>query len=79
MSRAPAARLPAPSISASSSSRRSAAPGPSRQRPKVAISSTLREQRITGTALGRSTKTTGDEPGACRPVTGTEYLSSEAL
>lgn len=45
--------------------------------PKVAISSTLREQRITGTALGRSTKTTGDEPGACRPVTGTEYLSSE--
>ena len=45
--------------------------------PKVAVSSTLREQRITGTALGRSTKTTGDEPGACRPVTGTEYLSSE--
>lgn len=45
--------------------------------PKVAVSSTLREQRITGTALGRSTKTTGDEPGACRPVTGTEYLSAE--
>jgi hypothetical protein len=45
--------------------------------PKVAVSSTLREQRITGTALGRSTKTTGDEHGACRPVTGTEYLSSE--
>jgi hypothetical protein len=45
--------------------------------PKVAVSSTLREQRITGTALGRSTKTTGDEHGACRPVTGTEYLSAE--
>lgn len=45
--------------------------------PKVAIDSTLREQRITGTALGRSTKATGDEPGACYPVTGTEYLSVE--
>ena len=45
--------------------------------PKVAISSTLREQRITGTALGRSTKATGDESGACYAVTGTEYLSSE--
>lgn len=45
--------------------------------PKVAVSSTLREQRVTGTALGRSTRTTGDEAGACRPVTGTEYLSAE--
>jgi|YelNatPaOPRAMG01_1025707.scaffolds.fasta_scaffold29632_2 hypothetical protein len=45
--------------------------------PKVAVGSTLREQRITGTALGRSTKTTGDEPGACRAVTGTEYLDLE--
>lgn len=45
--------------------------------PKVAISSTLHEQRITGTALGRSTKATGDERGACYPVTGTEYLSAE--
>ncbi|WP_298288298.1 CsoS2 family carboxysome shell protein [Thiomonas sp.] len=45
--------------------------------PKVAVGSTLREQRITGTALGRSTKTTGDEPGACRAVTGTEYLGLE--
>jgi len=44
---------------------------------KVAISSTLREQKITGTALGRSTKATGDEPGACHTVTGTEYLSAE--
>ncbi len=45
--------------------------------PKVAIGSTLREQRITGTALGRSTKATGDEPGTCYAVTGTEYLSAE--
>ena len=45
--------------------------------PKVAVSSTLREQRITGTALGRSTKATGDEQGACHAVTGTEYLSAD--
>ncbi|SFU81613.1 Carboxysome shell peptide mid-region [Nitrosomonas eutropha] len=44
---------------------------------KVEMSRTLREQRITGTALGRSTKTTGDEAGVCHPVTGTEYLSTE--
>ena len=45
--------------------------------PKVAVGMTLREKRITGTALGRSTQTTGDEHGACRPITGTEYLSAE--
>lgn len=45
--------------------------------PKVETSRTLREQRITGIALGRSTKSTGDEAGVCHPVTGTEYLSAE--
>lgn len=45
--------------------------------PKVETSHTLREQRITGVALGRSTKATGDEAGVCHPVTGTEYLSAE--
>ncbi len=45
--------------------------------PKVGVSTTLREQRVTGTEVGRSTAVTGDEAGACRPVTGTEYLSSE--
>ncbi len=44
---------------------------------KVEMSRTLREQRITGIALGRSTKATGDEAGVCHPVTGTEYLSAE--
>lgn len=45
--------------------------------PKVGVSTTLREQRITGTEIGRSQRVTGDEPGACRGVTGTEYLSAE--
>lgn len=45
--------------------------------PKVEMSRTLREQKITGVALGRSTKATGDEAGSCRSITGTEYLSAE--
>jgi hypothetical protein len=45
--------------------------------PKVGVSSTLREQRVTGTEVGRSERVTGDEPGACRGITGTEYLSAE--
>jgi hypothetical protein len=48
-------------------------PGPA----KVGVSSTLREHRVTGTQVGRSSKVTGDEPGHCRNITGTEYLSSE--
>jgi hypothetical protein len=49
------------------------APGPA----KVGESRTLHEQRITGTELGRSPAVTGDEHGACRRVTGTEYLGLE--
>ncbi len=30
---------------------------------------------ITGTAVGRSVNVTGDEPGACRVLTGTQYLT----
>lgn len=44
---------------------------------KVAISSTLRDQKVTGTEVGRSERVTGDESGACSSVTGTEYLSQE--
>ncbi|MDP1708858.1 MAG: CsoS2 family carboxysome shell protein [Gammaproteobacteria bacterium] len=29
---------------------------------------------VSGTAVGRSLRITGDEPGACRPITGTQYL-----
>lgn len=31
-------------------------------------------QRISGTAVGRSAIVTGDEPGSCRPITGSQYL-----
>jgi hypothetical protein len=48
-------------------------PGPA----KVGESRTLREQRVTGTELGRAPAVTGDEHGACRAVTGTEYLGRE--
>jgi hypothetical protein len=41
------------------------------------VSTTSREQRVTGTEVGRSERVTGDEPGACRGITGTEYLSAE--
>jgi hypothetical protein len=45
--------------------------------PKVGVSTTSHEQRVTGTEVGRSQRVTGDEPGACRGITGTEYLSAE--
>ncbi len=44
---------------------------------KVGVSSTWREQKITGTEVGRSAAVTGDEVGACRGITGTEYLARE--
>jgi hypothetical protein len=44
---------------------------------KVGASATSRGQWVSGTEIGRSLKVTGDEPGSCKPVTGTEYLGSE--
>ncbi len=44
---------------------------------KVGVSETLRGQEVTGTVVGRSAKTTGDDHGVCRPVTGTEYLGAD--
>ncbi len=44
---------------------------------KVGASATSRGQWVSGTEIGRSPKVTGDEPGSCKPVTGTEYLGSE--
>jgi hypothetical protein len=49
------------------------APGPS----KVSVSHTGGGRPVTGTMVGRSSRQTGDEAGSCRPVTGTEYLSTE--
>ena len=44
---------------------------------KVAVSTTLRQQKVTGIEVGRSANVTGDESGVCRGITGTEYLSAE--
>lgn len=41
---------------------------------QLALAQPPREQKITGTELGISLRVTGDEPGAGRAVTGTEYL-----
>lgn len=45
--------------------------------PKLQPSSTGHGQTVTGPAVGRSLRVTGDEAGSCRPVTGTEYLGQE--
>ncbi|QKT05045.1 carboxysome shell protein [Ectothiorhodospiraceae bacterium 2226] len=44
---------------------------------KVTVSRTFNQQAVSGTAVGRSVKVTGDEYGACKPVTGTAYISRE--
>ena len=52
---------------------RNEAPAPT----KVEEGHTLSGQSVTGTMVERSKKVTGNEPGSCRPVTGTEYIGSE--
>ncbi|APZ43507.1 CsoS2 family carboxysome shell protein [Acidihalobacter ferrooxydans] len=44
---------------------------------KVARSETGNGSAVTGTAVGQSARITGIESGACRTVSGTEYLGSE--
>jgi hypothetical protein len=44
---------------------------------KVGVTETALGQVVTGTKVGRSRKTTGDEPSTCRTVTGTEYMGAE--
>lgn len=44
---------------------------------KVGASETTRGQTVTGTRVGRSPKTTGDEPSTCRTITGTEYMGAD--
>ncbi|MCO6413890.1 MAG: CsoS2 family carboxysome shell protein [Thiogranum sp.] len=44
---------------------------------KVGASETAHGQVVTGTMVGRSRKTTGDEPSTCRTVTGTEYMGAD--
>ncbi|MBA4253229.1 MAG: hypothetical protein C0441_04720 [Comamonadaceae bacterium] len=44
---------------------------------KVEAGHTLSGQEVTGTQVERSGKVTGQEPGTCRNVTGTEYIGQE--
>lgn len=44
---------------------------------KVAVTHTSHGKSVTGTAVGHTGKITGDENGACRGITGTEYLAQE--
>lgn len=45
--------------------------------PKVEEGHTLTGHVVTGTMVERSQRTTGNEPGSCRAVTGTEYIGFE--
>lgn len=44
---------------------------------KVGVSPTGHGNAMTGTRVGRSAQVTGDEPGTCKMVTGTEYVGSD--
>jgi hypothetical protein len=44
---------------------------------KRAVTRTTRGQSVSGTAVGRSTKVSGDLAGQCASVTGTEYLPAD--
>ncbi|MGC8697793.1 MAG: CsoS2 family carboxysome shell protein [Halothiobacillus sp.] len=44
---------------------------------KVGVSPTLKGQAVSGTLLGRSSSVTGDEYGACKPVTGSSYIGAD--
>ena len=44
---------------------------------KVEEGHTLSGRGVTGTMVERSKKVTGNEPGSCRAVTGTEYIGAE--
>jgi hypothetical protein len=44
---------------------------------KVGVSRTIKGQVVTGAQVGRSVRVTGDEYGACKPVTGSAYIGAE--
>ncbi|MGQ9862209.1 MAG: CsoS2 family carboxysome shell protein [Thiobacillaceae bacterium] len=44
---------------------------------KVEEGHTLSGQRVTGTQVERSQRVSGNEPGSCRVITGTEYIGAE--
>lgn len=54
------------------------APGAAQDAPwKVGAGETAYGQTVTGTQVGRSLRTTGDEYSTCRNVTGTEYMGAD--
>lgn len=53
-------------------------PKPLKYPPKVADSSTYSGQRVTGVHIGHGTNITGDEAGAEKQVTGTQYIGTES-
>ncbi len=54
------------------------APGAAQDAPwKVGAGETGQGQTVTGTMVGRSLKTTGDEPSTCRTITGTQYMGAD--
>ena len=57
--------------------RRPARAGAADQRWKVGVSETAQGGYLTGTQVGHGERTTGDEAGTCRNVTGTEYMGAE--
>jgi len=44
---------------------------------KVEVGTTLTGASVTGTQVERTGKVTGNEPGSCRVITGTEYIGAE--
>jgi hypothetical protein len=44
---------------------------------KVETGTTLSGQSVTGTQVERTSRVTGNEPGSCRAITGTEYIGTE--
>jgi hypothetical protein len=44
---------------------------------KVSVMSSRNEQTVSGTEVGRSAKVTGDEPGSCRAITGSQYYNTD--
>ncbi len=43
---------------------------------KVSVMSSCGNQPVSGTEVGRSAKVTGDEPGSCRSISGSQYYTS---
>ncbi|MGV6815983.1 MAG: CsoS2 family carboxysome shell protein [Thiotrichales bacterium] len=52
---------------------------PEANTPKVGVSTTTSGMAVSGTEVGPSAKVTGDEPGTCTAVTGSEYIGADKM